>query len=80
MLDTCCQQYGPPGGSTKEWGISYLALNDLFKLSDQRRDLTKYEIQVQMVEIYNEQVHDLLAEDLGIKKYPSSFSNLYSPD
>ncbi|XP_057783865.1 kinesin-like protein KIN-14L isoform X2 [Salvia miltiorrhiza] len=60
--------YGPPGGSTKEWGISYLALNDLFKLSDQRRDLTKYEIQVQMVEIYNEQVHDLLAEDSGVKK------------
>ncbi|XP_042002759.1 kinesin-like protein KIN-14L isoform X2 [Salvia splendens] len=60
--------YGPPGGSTKEWGISYLALNDLFKLSDQRSDLTKYEIQVQMVEIYNEQVHDLLAEDSGVKK------------
>ncbi|KAI3471611.1 hypothetical protein Pfo_028261 [Paulownia fortunei] len=48
--------YGPPGGSAKELGISYLALNDLFGLSDQRKDITKYEIQVQMVEIYNEQV------------------------
>ncbi|KAL6505956.1 hypothetical protein OROHE_022675 [Orobanche hederae] len=47
--------YGPPGGSVKEMGISYLALNDLFELSDQRKDITKYEIQVQMVEIYNEQ-------------------------
>ncbi|PIN16066.1 Kinesin (KAR3 subfamily) [Handroanthus impetiginosus] len=59
---------GPPGGSTKELGISYLALNDLFELSSQRKDITKYEIQVQMVEIYNEQVRDLLAEDSCAKK------------
>lgn len=57
------RQYGPPGGSRKELGISYLALDDLFKLSHQRKDVTRYEIQVQMVEIYNEQVRDLLAED-----------------
>lgn len=50
-----------------------MALNDLFKLSDQRKDITKYEIQVQMVEIYNEQVRDLLAEDSGTKKYPFAF-------
>ncbi|KAK4404847.1 Kinesin-like protein KIN-14L [Sesamum angolense] len=62
---------GPPGGSAKDLGISYLALNDLFELSDQRKGITKYDIQVQMVEIYNEQVHDLLAEDLGTNKYPS---------
>ncbi|KAL8489514.1 hypothetical protein ACS0TY_025431 [Phlomoides rotata] len=60
--------YGPPGGSGKELGISYLALDDLFKLSYQRKDVTKYKIQVQMVEIYNEQVRDLLAEDSGARK------------
>ncbi|KAK6149135.1 hypothetical protein DH2020_016660 [Rehmannia glutinosa] len=32
--------YGPPGGLAKELGISYLALNDLFELSDQRKDIT----------------------------------------
>ncbi|GER25858.1 kinesin-like polypeptide [Striga asiatica] len=62
--------YGPPCGSTEQMGISYLALTDLFELSDQRKDVTKYEIQVQMVEIYNEQIHDLLAKDSGSKKYP----------
>lgn len=40
-----------------------MALDDLFKLAHERKDVTKYEIQVQMVEIYNEQVRDLLAED-----------------
>ncbi|KAI3472209.1 hypothetical protein Pfo_029697 [Paulownia fortunei] len=70
--------YGPPGGSAKELGISYLALNDLFGLSDQRKDITKYEIQVQMVEIYNEQVRDLLAEDSGTRKYPFTFTHSMS--
>ncbi|KAH6818764.1 P-loop nucleoside triphosphate hydrolases superfamily protein with CH domain-containing protein [Perilla frutescens var. frutescens] len=55
--------HGPPGGSTNEWGISYLALNDLFKLSDQRRDITKYKIQVQMVEIYNEQIRSCVSDN-----------------
>ena len=32
-----------------------------------------YEIGVQMVEIYNEQVRDLLSSDSSQKKYPSLF-------
>ncbi|XP_055802386.1 kinesin-like protein KIN-14L isoform X2 [Solanum dulcamara] len=54
---------GPGGGSTKEFGINQLALNDLFVLSDERKDIMSYKIHVQMVEIYNEQIHDLLADD-----------------
>lgn len=50
-------------------GINYLALDDLFQLSNKRTDLVKYDIHVQMVEIYNEQVRDLLAED-STTKYP----------
>nr|XP_043620174.1 kinesin-like protein KIN-14L [Erigeron canadensis] len=54
---------GPTGASEKELGINYLALNDLFDLSNSRRDVVKYELYVQMVEIYNEQVRDLLTCD-----------------
>ncbi|KAM0008066.1 putative minus-end-directed kinesin ATPase [Helianthus debilis subsp. tardiflorus] len=54
---------GPVGASRKEMGINYLALNDLFDLSNSRKDVLKYEIFVQMVEIYNEQVRDLLTSD-----------------
>ncbi|KAL9255675.1 Kinesin-like protein, partial [Drosera capensis] len=46
---------GPSGGSTKDMGINYLALNDLFEMSNQRKDIINYEIRAQMVEIYNEQ-------------------------
>ncbi|KAE8731214.1 Kinesin-4 [Hibiscus syriacus] len=35
---------GPSGGSTKDLGINYLALNDLFEISNQRKDIISYEI------------------------------------
>nr|XP_027188755.1 kinesin-like protein KIN-14L isoform X2 [Cicer arietinum] len=54
---------GPSSGTSKDMGINYLALNDLFQMSNERKDNIKYDISVQMVEIYNEQVRDLLAED-----------------
>lgn len=59
---------GPSGGSTKDMGINYLALNDLFQMSNKRKDIITYDIYVQMVEIYNEQVRDLLAEDSSTTK------------
>ncbi|PHT54517.1 Kinesin KP1 [Capsicum baccatum] len=61
---------GPGGESTKEFGINQLALNDLFLLSDERKDIMSYKIHVQMVEIYNEQIRDLLADDPLLTKYP----------
>ncbi|XP_029126779.1 kinesin-like protein KIN-14L isoform X2 [Cajanus cajan] len=54
---------GPSGGTYKDMGINYLALNDLFQMSNERNEIMKYDIYVQMVEIYNEQVRDLLGED-----------------
>ncbi|KAL9337613.1 hypothetical protein Peur_069382 [Populus x canadensis] len=61
---------GPNGASEEDWGVNYRALNDLFSISQNRRDSLIYEIQVQMVEIYNEQVRDLLLSDGSQKKYP----------
>ncbi|KAL8478753.1 hypothetical protein ACS0TY_030583 [Phlomoides rotata] len=58
---------GPDGASEQEWGVNYRALNDLFRISDSREGVFKYEVSVQMVEIYNEQVRDLLSND-GQKK------------
>ncbi|GAB2267043.1 hypothetical protein Dimus_002026 [Dionaea muscipula] len=61
---------GPSSGSTKDMGINSFALNDLFEMSYQRKDVISYDILAQMVEIYNEQVRDLLAEDSSSTKYP----------
>ncbi|CAN8292630.1 unnamed protein product [Cochlearia groenlandica] len=63
---------GPDGASEEEWGVNYRALNDLFKISQSRKSNIAYEVGVQMVEIYNEQVRDLLSDDSSQKKYPFS--------
>jgi kinesin family member C2/C3 len=51
-------------------GVNYRALGDLFKLAEQRKGTFIYDIAVQMIEIYNEQVRDLLVSDGLNKKYP----------
>ncbi|KAG6496091.1 hypothetical protein ZIOFF_043939 [Zingiber officinale] len=61
---------GPDIATEKEWGVNYRALNDLFQISLKRKDTYMYEVGVQMVEIYNEQVRDLLATGGSQKKYP----------
>uniref|UniRef100_A0A804PHL3 Uncharacterized protein n=1 Tax=Zea mays TaxID=4577 RepID=A0A804PHL3_MAIZE len=59
---------GPENATEKEWGVNYRALNDLFNISHDRRDTIKYELGVQMVEIYNEQIRDLLGTGGSQKK------------
>ncbi|KAG1331811.1 kinesin-like protein KIN-14A [Cocos nucifera] len=66
---------GPSNRSNEDMGINYMALNDLFQISSIREDV-KYQIRVQMVEVYNEQVRDLLIlgslTGLLILKYKST--------
>lgn len=54
---------GPDMTTEATWGVNYRALRDLFQLSEARMDVIKYEVGVQMIEIYNEQVRDLLVVD-----------------
>ncbi|KAG4391564.1 hypothetical protein GLYMA_05G208100v4 [Glycine max] len=54
---------GPGLSSKSDWGVNYRALHDLFHISQSRRSSIVYEVGVQMVEIYNEQVRDLLSSN-----------------
>ncbi|KAL1347534.1 kinesin-like protein KIN-14F [Arachis duranensis] len=54
---------GPDLMSEETWGVNYRALRDLFHISKERAEAIKYEVGVQMIEIYNEQVRDLLVSD-----------------
>lgn len=54
--------------------MNYRALSDLFEISENRRNSYFYEVGVQMVEIYNEQVRDLLVDDGPQKRYPLCMS------
>jgi kinesin family protein C2/C3 len=63
-------QSGPNELTEEAQGVNYRALGDLFLLSEQRKDTICYDIYVQMLEIYNEQVKDLLVTDGVHKRYP----------
>ncbi|XP_051132014.1 kinesin-like protein KIN-14I isoform X3 [Andrographis paniculata] len=52
---------GPRDLTEHNQGINFRALRDLFLLAEQRKDTLCYNISVQMIEIYNEQVRDLLS-------------------
>ncbi|KAL9662880.1 hypothetical protein QQ045_027715 [Rhodiola kirilowii] len=51
---------GPRELTEETLGVNYRALGDLFVLSEERKDIFNYDVSVQMIEIYNEQVRDLL--------------------
>ncbi|XP_068636495.1 kinesin-like protein KIN-14C isoform X2 [Aristolochia californica] len=59
---------GPEGASLEEWGVNFRALSDLFQISWERKVTVAYEVGVQMVEIYNEQVRDLLSSGGSAKR------------
>ncbi|GFZ19374.1 P-loop nucleoside triphosphate hydrolases superfamily protein with CH (Calponin Homology) domain-containing protein [Actinidia rufa] len=54
---------GPKDLTVQNQGVNYRALGDLFLLAEQRRNTFRYDVSVQMIEIYNEQVRDLLVTD-----------------
>ncbi|KAF3557516.1 hypothetical protein F2Q69_00010249 [Brassica cretica] len=58
---------GPRDITEKSQGVNYRALGDLFLLAEQRKDTFRYDIAVQMIEIYNEQVRDLLIRNSSQK-------------
>ncbi|KAL3648079.1 Kinesin-like protein KIN-14I [Castilleja foliolosa] len=60
---------GPNDLTENSRGVNYRALGDLFLLAEQRKDTFFYDVSVQMIEIYNEQVRDLLTSD-GLNKRP----------
>ncbi|CAN6856109.1 unnamed protein product [Brassica oleracea] len=71
---------GPSITSKEDWGVNYRALNDLFNLTQIRQNTVVYEVGVQMVEIYNEQVRDILS-DGGSRVWNTALPNgLAVPD
>ncbi|XP_074278991.1 kinesin-like protein KIN-14I [Silene latifolia] len=54
---------GPRDLTEESQGVNYRSLGDLFYLAEQRKHTFRYDVAVQMIEIYNEQVRDLLVSD-----------------
>ncbi|KAK4406975.1 Kinesin-like protein KIN-14I [Sesamum angolense] len=68
---------GPKDLTENSQGVNYRALGDLFLIAEQRKDTFFYDVSVQMIEIYNEQV-SFTKHTLEIRN--SSHTGLSVPD
>ncbi|KAL6847196.1 hypothetical protein ACP4OV_023049 [Aristida adscensionis] len=67
-FNVCIFAYGQTGtgktftmeGTEGARGVNYRTLEELFRIVKEREGLFKYEITVSVLEVYNEQIHDLL--------------------
>lgn len=74
--NVCIFAYGQTGtgktftmeGSEQNRGVNYRTLKQLFKIAEERKDTFTYSISVSVLEIYNEQIRDLLATSPTSKK------------
>ncbi|KAI3676079.1 hypothetical protein L1987_85677 [Smallanthus sonchifolius] len=70
-FNVCIFAYGQTGtgktftmeGTAENRGVNYRTLEELFRVSDERSDIMKYQLFVSMLEVYNEKIKDLLVED-----------------
>ncbi|CAL0320978.1 unnamed protein product [Lupinus luteus] len=70
-FNVCIFAYGQTGtgktftmeGTPEHRGVNYRTLEELFRLTEERHGITKYELRVSMLEVYNEKIRDLLAEN-----------------
>ncbi|KVI11024.1 Calponin homology domain-containing protein [Cynara cardunculus var. scolymus] len=70
---------GPSDLTPETMGVNYRALKDLFLISEERKDDMSYEISVNMLEIYNDEVRDLLVTD-GIEIRNGAQKGMNVPD
>lgn len=74
--NVCIFAYGQTGtgktftmeGTQENRGVNYRTLEQLFKISEERSETFTYDISVSVLEVYNEQIRDLLAMSPTTKK------------
>ncbi|KAL6554342.1 hypothetical protein OROMI_020015 [Orobanche minor] len=78
--NVCIFAYGQTGtgktftmeGTDEARGVNYRTLEKLFDIIDERKKMFRYEVLVSVLEVYNEQIRDLLVSDsqpgLGAKR------------
>lgn len=74
--NVCIFAYGQTGtgktftmeGAEKNRGVNYRTLEELFQIARERKETVTYDICVSVLEVYNEQIRDLLATSPSSKK------------
>lgn len=50
-------------GTNEARGVNYRTLEELFHIIEERKSTFRYEVSVSVLEVYNEQIRDLLVSD-----------------
>ncbi|KAL6660269.1 hypothetical protein ACP70R_002391 [Stipagrostis hirtigluma subsp. patula] len=74
--NVCIFAYGQTGtgktftmeGTERNRGVNYRTLEELFKIAEERKETEIYNLSVSVLEVYNEQIRDLLAVSPSSKK------------
>ncbi|KAG6784385.1 hypothetical protein POTOM_010076 [Populus tomentosa] len=74
--NVCIFAYGQTGtgktftmeGTKQNRGVNYRTLHQLFKIAEERKETVTYDISVSVLEVYNEQIRDLLATSTATTK------------
>lgn len=74
--NVCIFAYGQTGtgktftmeGTPQNRGVNYRTVEQLFEVARERRETISYNISVSVLEVYNEQIRDLLATSPASKK------------
>lgn len=74
--NVCIFAYGQTGtgktftmeGTPQNRGVNYRTVEQLFEVARERRETISYDISVSVLEVYNEQIRDLLATSSASKK------------
>ncbi|CAL9757073.1 unnamed protein product [Musa acuminata subsp. burmannicoides] len=74
--NVCIFAYGQTGtgktftmeGTEQNRGVNYRTLEELFKIAEERNETYSYNLSVSVLEVYNEQIRDLLATSPSTKK------------
>lgn len=74
--NVCIFAYGQTGtgktftmeGTENNRGVNYRTLEQLFQIAEERKETHSYKISVSVLEVYNEQIRDLLATSPPSKK------------
>lgn len=78
--NVCIFAYGQTGtgktftmeGTERNRGVNYRTLEELFKIAQERKESVTYDLSVHVLEVYNEQIRDLL-DPSPTKKYDRLF-------
>ena len=75
--NVCVLAYGQTGsgktftmvGDDRSPGLYFSSVDELYRLVKQRRGQVEYDISVSVVEVYNEQMRDLLSKDQAYNQF-----------